>query len=140
VLLSVAGAAALVAVGPHVVTLVFGSDFAAAGTPLRVLAGGLVGRSVMQVLGNDFSGRGRPWLTLGTAGIGLAVNVGLNVLLIPPLGASGAALVSTATYTLTGAVMLWLFRRSTETSLRRCLVATPDDLARIARAIRPDRS
>jgi len=45
------------------------------------------------------------------AGISLAVNVPLNLLLIPGMGIAGAALASTVSYSVTAAVTLAVFLR-----------------------------
>ncbi len=81
---------------PYLVTI-FGSDFAAGATPLRVLAvanlAEIASGPVLVVL---LMG-GRSGLVLATSVLGLALNVLLNILLIPIYGATGAAVAWGAT-------------------------------------------
>lgn len=70
------------------------------------------------------------------AGIGTAVNVALNLALIPVLGISGAALASVASYWLYLCLLLVAFRRATGLSVRP-IFAMPgegDVVPRIARS------
>lgn len=119
--LALAAAALLAVAGPYAVELLMGGDFSPAGTPLRVLVPGAVAAAVVMVLQNDLSARGRFWLVAAISAAAVALHVGLALALVPPLGASGAALASTITYLAAGAVVVGVFVRSTETPLLECL-------------------
>jgi len=104
---------ALAIAGPTVVRVLFGSEFAAAGTPLRALLPGAVALAVLLVLQNDLSARGRPWPVAGCLGSVVAANLVLNLVLIPPLGVTGAAIASSVTYCVGAVLLLALFVRTT---------------------------
>jgi O-antigen/teichoic acid export membrane protein len=102
--LGLAGALALAALvaavaytfAPQLMTALFGPTFAPAAAPFRILCYGFGFVATMWVLYAVALSVGRERLLLRTALIGLAVNVGLNVLLIPSMGASGAAWATVA--------------------------------------------
>jgi O-antigen/teichoic acid export membrane protein len=106
----------LAVAGPDLVRILFGPEFAPAGTPLRALIPGAVALAVLLVLHNDLSARGRPWPVAAALGAVTAANLGLNLVLIPPYGATGAAVASSVTYTLGAALLVALFLRATGTS------------------------
>jgi Na+-driven multidrug efflux pump len=61
-------------------------------------------------------GTGRPGLNSLAMGVGLAITVILDVLLIPPFGAAGAAVASAAAYTSTSLALIWFFMSVTRGS------------------------
>jgi O-antigen/teichoic acid export membrane protein len=90
---AVVGTAVYVLAQPLVVWL-FGQGFAAAAAPLRILSLGMAFVFAIWVLHAMTISVNRERLLFRTAVIGLAVNVGLNLYLIPRFGASGAALAT----------------------------------------------
>lgn len=90
--------------------LLYGEAYLPAVAPLRLLLVGLVANVWYQVLSGYLLGRGRLKGLVGVTGVGLAVNVALNVVLIPRLGIGGAALASSVSYTVTGLLVLALFK------------------------------
>jgi O-antigen/teichoic acid export membrane protein len=104
--LALAGVAAAMAVlGAPVITLVFGPDFAPAYRSLLLLLPGAVALGYESILTQYFSNRGYPpFLSRYWAAV-FALNLVGNLLLVPRLGALGAALTSSACYaTLCGLV------------------------------------
>jgi len=97
--LGVAVAALLLALSPFAVRLVFGEDYAEAGRVLQVLALAVPGRylatSVGAVLATADNMRRKVWLM----GLSALVNLTLNLLLIPRIGATGAAIATVASET-----------------------------------------
>jgi O-antigen/teichoic acid export membrane protein len=93
------GSAALAVVGGSIVYVIarplivwlFGADFAPATAPFRILAAGLPFVFTIWVLHAIAISVNREKLLLRTGLIGLAVNVGLNLYVIPHYGANGAA-------------------------------------------------
>jgi O-antigen/teichoic acid export membrane protein len=93
------GSAALAIVGGSIVYVIarplivwlFGADFAPATAPFRILAVGLPFVFTIWVLHAIAISVDREKLLLRTGLIGLAVNVGLNLYVIPHYGANGAA-------------------------------------------------
>jgi len=77
-------------------TMLFGEDFAPAAAPFRILCLGLGFVFAIWVLHAIAISVNRERLLLTTGIVGLVVNVGLNLYLIPHDGASGAALATVA--------------------------------------------
>jgi O-antigen/teichoic acid export membrane protein len=127
VVLAAASAVALTG-GLALVPAVYGAEFAPAiGLGLILLPGAAL-LGVANVLMAIVVGRGRPGLSLAGALVATPVTVGLYLALIPPLGATGAALASTLSYALSFVLSLVFFRRVTGARLA-VLVPTRDEAA-----------
>jgi len=109
---TVAGAVALMAAAPMLTVSFFGEEFRGAVDDLRVLACGALGIVALKVLGNALIAQGRPLLETFAVGLGLAVTLALDFLLIPSLGGLGAAIASTAAYSVVGLAVIALFIRA----------------------------
>lgn len=119
--------AALVVVAPVAVPLVFGEPFGPSVGPIVALAFGTVAWSFQRPVGVFVVQQHRPWLVTAVSGTALALNVILNMLLIPRLGVVGAALASTATYSsLAVFYAMWFLRRTG--SSWRMLIPRGDDV------------
>jgi O-antigen/teichoic acid export membrane protein len=118
VLLTTVAAAAVAVVAAPLTRIVYGSAFAAAVTPLRILLVGIVASSFLQVLSSLLLGSGRLRLLIQTTAVGFGLNLGLNLVLIPRFGMNGAAVSSAISYTITG-VLLTLVARKHMPALRR---------------------
>ena len=99
--------------GPWLVEILYGSDFAEAGVALRWILPGIVAYSVVAVLSRFLVGCGRPGLATSAMLTGLGVNIASNLLLIPQLGIIGAAISSSISYWVTAILILAMFRRPT---------------------------
>lgn len=94
------------AVGP-LIPWVYGADFRSAVSPAYVLVAGLVTDGLGAVLSAWLLGCGRPGLNSLAIGVGVAVTLLLDILLIPSHQAMGAAAASAAAYvTVTGSLLL----------------------------------
>jgi O-antigen/teichoic acid export membrane protein len=96
-----------------VMRLLYGEQFGPAVTPARVLLAGMVLAGASGVASAYLYGRGTPGLNSIVLGTGLVITVVLDLLLIPPLGALGAAIASTAAYLSTDALLIGLLLRLT---------------------------
>ncbi len=87
----------LALVADPLVNLMYAADFAAAALPLRVLSVALV--FVTFAVWQDFTllSAGRQRFTLAYGAVGVAINIALNVLVIPRAGAVGASAVALVT-------------------------------------------
>jgi Na+-driven multidrug efflux pump len=74
------------------------------------------------------AGRGKPIINAVAAGVSLALNIPLNLWLIPRWGISGAAFASTVSYTVTAIVVLIAFMRISKNSWFDTIVVKPQDL------------
>jgi len=126
--------------GPWLVEVVYGADFAGAGVALRWILPGVVAYSVVAVLSRYFTGRGRPGLATVIMLVGLAVNLVANVLLIPRAGISGAAASSSISYSVTAVLILAAFRRLSGRGLAETLILRPRDVTGGLRSLRSGRA
>lgn len=86
--------------------LLFGDDLGGAAEPLRLLAPVVVLMGVVTIGSSLLVGRREPAVLVRIAFGAVALNVALNLALIPPLDESGAAAAMLATVTVFGAVVL----------------------------------
>ena len=106
----------------------YGAPFADATTQLLILLPGVYLVGIEAVLVQHFNSTGLPvaipvfWLTT------LAVNLALNLALVPSWGARGAALASSISYTLIFILVASLFRMRTGNRLAATLVLRADEL------------
>ncbi|GEM_PF-237171 len=123
------------AAGP-VVQLLFSRSFLPAARPLRALLPGAAALGISRILGNDIAGRGKPLINAYVNGGALALNLGLNLLWIPRLGVTGAALASSVSYTATLLARLVFYCRLSGNSWTRVLLPGPGDLSLLLRMVR----
>jgi O-antigen/teichoic acid export membrane protein len=97
--------------GPILLPLVFGSEFADSVPPFLLLLPGALGFAATAVFSYALVGSGAPGLSSLGPVTALAVGLGLDLLLIPPFGASGAAAAASAAFLAGGVVALVAFRR-----------------------------
>ncbi|RMH03707.1 MAG: hypothetical protein D6702_05305 [Planctomycetota bacterium] len=118
------------------VPLIFGREYAGAVAPLAIILPGLVIGNVGQLANTDLLGRGYPGYASISAVLALAVNVGLNFLLIPRLGIVGCGLASLVCYSMFGLVLALIYRRLTGVPVRALIVPRRQDLGRIRDLLR----
>jgi O-antigen/teichoic acid export membrane protein len=94
-------AAAVIAwsLGPTVIDVAFGSNYAAAGPLLQVLALAIPAMFLNSLLSQALVALHRSWRSTVAFTIALIVNVAVNVVLIPAIGAAGAAWATVAAET-----------------------------------------
>jgi len=83
-------------------------------SPFLILLPGMFGAGVLHLLMIYFYGRGKPTVVLRSFALGLFLNVILNLILIPRLGISGAALSSGISYTVCAGLLAFIFVRFNE--------------------------
>jgi len=113
---------AAAAAGSFLLPLIYGSRFADATVQLLVLLPGVCLIGIESVLVQHFTGTGLPAAIPAFWLITLAINLGLNLALVPVFGARGAAVVSTISYALISLLVAVYFcvktgRRPAETFL-----------------------
>jgi Na+-driven multidrug efflux pump len=96
----------------------------------------VVAYSVVAILSRYITGQGRPGAATSVMLLGLAVNIASNVVLIPALGISGAAISSSISYGITAVLMVALFLRLSGRGLAETLVLRPSDLHAGLRSLR----
>lgn len=107
----VAAAVPLLLLCPWVMSLLYGAEFDPAIGPARVLLVGMLLAGASGLASGYLYARGRPGVNSLAMGVGLAVTVVLDLLLIPRHGAMGAAVASTSAYLLTDLLLVVLLVR-----------------------------
>ena len=102
----------LVVAAPVLCVTAFGSEFEGAVDDLRILAFGGVGVVALKLLGNALTAQARPLLATAAIGTGFLSTIVLDALLIPSHGGTGAAIASSASYTLGGIAVVLLCSRA----------------------------
>jgi O-antigen/teichoic acid export membrane protein len=92
-----------------VIPLAYGADFEPAVLLAQIILAGLLLEGVTGVVTGYLYGVGRPGLNSWAMGVGLSLTVLLDLLLIPPYGAVGAAIASAVAYTATTLALLAFF-------------------------------
>ena len=99
--------------------VIYGSAFEGAVVPAQIILLGLILEGAAGVVSGFLYGDGRPGLNSCAILAGLAVTVVLDLVLIPPFGATGAAIASAAAYATTQIALLsffWWVRRTRTTA------------------------
>lgn len=109
-LITFLGAIAAVILAPFLIQVIFGADFKSAYLPFVVMLPGIVAGSVVRILSSEIAARGRPEINLYMALVVVAINAGLNVVLIPRFGILGAATATSIAYTANLIVRLYTFK------------------------------
>ena len=111
ILLSVLVALVLFFFGKTAIRILFGASFLPASSSMLALLPGVVAVSAANVFESYFAGVDRRHYQSFSVAGSFALGLALCLLLIPRYGALGAALASTASYTLQMVVSVGLFRR-----------------------------
>lgn len=121
-------AAVLFAVGPSLISLVYGHAFAEAGLPLRLMLPGIVCFSADQLLSFVIAARlGRPGLLLGFETLSLTICGTATYAGVLHAGIAGAAAANTLTYLVSFAVKTTYFARTSNLSASDVLIARWSD-------------
>ncbi|MDT3712362.1 polysaccharide biosynthesis protein [Pseudomonas soli] len=116
-------------IGHWLIVTLFGADYAPAYPALLALLPGLLGLCYASILRLDLLGKNRPGTVSLMMGAGAALNLMLNILLIPAWGIVGAAAASSIAYLAVTVAMLVLYCRLSGVPLGQTLVILPADLA-----------
>jgi O-antigen/teichoic acid export membrane protein len=107
-LYTTAVAVAIGGAAPFVIPLLFGDEFRGAVRPLVLLLPGVVAYAPVTILVVYLTvRRARPRLSLLVSVVGLVVTAAMSLVLIPPYGASGAAVASAIGYA-AGGLAAWI--------------------------------
>jgi O-antigen/teichoic acid export membrane protein len=105
----------------------YGADYRPAAGPLPTIVVGVVMMSVFVLLTRNFTSRAKQGANIVVSGLSLAVNVSLNLLLIPRLGITGAALATMLSYSLATLYLAWLYLRESRLPVSVLIVPQPGD-------------
>lgn len=101
----------LILVGRLIITMLFGEAFQGSAVLMYILLPGILGLCVTKILGGHFQGSGRPELGTIMVVFSLIETIILDMVLIPKMGASGAAVASSIAYMTSAAIGLILFTK-----------------------------
>jgi O-antigen/teichoic acid export membrane protein len=118
VTIAVIGAALVASLAYPMIVVVYGGEWRGSAVPLAILAFAAVAFSLQGPVYNMLVRIARPVEIAAAAGTAAAVNIGLNLMLIPLLGIVGAALASLVSYWLYALLLLWRFKRLTGLPVR----------------------
>jgi O-antigen/teichoic acid export membrane protein len=107
----VVGALAYAIGGPFALRLLYGEAYAGAIRPMLLMLPGIVMISLYLLLTRNFTSRNRQQVNIVAAAAALAINVGLNALLIPRWGIAGAAVSTAVSYSIAALILLVMFVR-----------------------------
>jgi O-antigen/teichoic acid export membrane protein len=108
-LLTTGVAVALLAAASAVIPALYGAAFEPAVVPAQVILVGLALDGLGGVISGFLYGVGRPGLNSWAMAAGLLVTVALDVILIPPYGATGAAVASAVAYVTSTLALVWFY-------------------------------
>ncbi|HEX2086099.1 MAG TPA: oligosaccharide flippase family protein [Solirubrobacteraceae bacterium] len=124
ILATAAAAVVLGVVASPLIEVMFGEDFLPAASATRLILFGIVTNVWFQIFSGYLAGAGRLRPILAGTGAGVALNVVLNLLLVPELGIDGAAISSSISYTVGAIVVLVAFLRHSGLPVRAAVLPT----------------
>jgi O-antigen/teichoic acid export membrane protein len=111
VLITLPAVLVMMLAAPFLCSTIFGDEFASSVDDLRWLLPGTFGIVALRILGDALIAQRRPMLPSIATGAALVVTIVLDVTLIPEHGGLGAAIASTAAYTVGGVMVALIFMR-----------------------------
>ena len=136
-LLTIGGVFAAAVLGPVLFPLVFGSAFEHSAGPFLWLLPGALGFVALAIFSNALVASSAPGLSSTGPLVSLALGVALDLVLIPPFGASGAAAAAATGLLAGGATALGLYRRVATFPVSALLVPERGDLELLQALTRP---
>jgi len=128
------------AVAPILIPALFGEEFAEAVDPFWILIPGTVAFSVVRVVIQYLAGAKRPRWNTTIASVGAGVTVVISLLLIPLLGAKGAAAATSIAYMASFCVATYAFLRVSKLPARKLLAFQRSDFAPVFRVLGLERA
>jgi O-antigen/teichoic acid export membrane protein len=116
---------------------VFGADFADARPLVFVLLGGWLAQSGVTTLAQSLAATGKPGAPSVGELVSLATTVPALILVLPSMGAMGAAIVTLVAYVLNFAILLVIASRHFDQRVSSYLIPRPDDLRLVAQVFGP---
>lgn len=120
-------------IGYPLLRYVFGAEFISAFLPLLYLLPGIVAGALSKIVASDIAARGKPELNMYTTLVSLPLNLLGNLILIPLMGISGAAVATTFTYVLILIMILLIYKNITGISPFKLMLLGKSDVVHILR-------
>jgi O-antigen/teichoic acid export membrane protein len=125
---TIVSAVLLALAAPVLVPAIFGKAFIPSLAPFMVLLPGVVIFAIYRVLSYDLLARGMPLRVSLAAGAGFAANVITGLILVPTMGAMGAAWGNFAGYAATSIIVIAQYIHVSRTPLLDLLIFRPSDI------------
>jgi O-antigen/teichoic acid export membrane protein len=138
--LTLVAAAVVALLAPFLCVTLFGDPFEGSVQQLRILAAGAFGITALKLLGNALTAQRRPLLETAAVGASFVTLVALDLILIPAHEGTGAAIASTAAYSLGGIVAVVVFLRALRGRPGELVPRASDVGALVRRLRRPARA
>jgi len=114
-----------------IISIFFKDKFIGAISPMRIILPGIYMIGMSRLLSNYLSAVGKQKVLLYTKFTALAINIYLNLLLIPQMGINGAALSTLITYLLSTTAVLIYYCRKTKSKILEVAIIRYDDIRSI---------
>ncbi|MCX7748013.1 MAG: polysaccharide biosynthesis C-terminal domain-containing protein [Clostridia bacterium] len=114
--------------GKSILLLLFGSEFVDAYRATIIIFGGVIGMIFFKLIYPLFISKGKQKMSFMVMGACVAINIGLNIVLIPVFGMEGSALASLISYSFCGGVFMKLFLKEYNLPLMKSLMPTKQDI------------
>jgi len=122
--------------GEILILILFGEAYLPAYVPLTLLLPGIVFLSYCSLVRLDFLGRNMPGTVSVISGFAVALNIGLNLLLINDYGINGVAMASTVSYFIAAIGLHIVHRKMTGLTLRETLILQKSDVEMLTKVIK----
>jgi O-antigen/teichoic acid export membrane protein len=122
--------------GAVLLPVVFGDEFRASIVPFLILAPGAIGFLAMRVFSTALLGASLPGRSSVPPVAALVTGIVLDLVLMPPYGATGAAIASTAAFAAGGLAGIVLYRRADRFALRELAPGRADAESILERSTR----
>ena len=113
------------------ISIVFGNEYDGVLAPLLILLPGIVLTSGSRILSNDLAARGKPELNFYAAIIVVFCNIIINIILIPSLGLTGAAIATTTAYSINFIIKVFMYRYFSAVPIQDLIWVKANDLERL---------
>lgn len=90
----------------------YGLKFKESTAVFNYLLPGVIILTIFKVMNMDLAGKGKPWISLKAMFPALIINICINLILIPNLGAKGAAISSSISYGVAGIIFLYFYSKA----------------------------
>jgi len=113
------------------VPLLFSAEYGNSVLPLVVILPGIISLSVSKILSADFISRGLPQYSFYVSLLNFCLNITFNLILIPKLGITGAAISSSLSYSAALILQAYYYKKITSVSLIDMLLIKRNDIKRL---------
>jgi len=135
-LLTIIGALGLAVFAYFIIKYLFGSEFLGSLYPLIILIPGVVVISLAKIWANDIAARGKPEINMYISMITLIFNTLGNIIIIPRLGMSGAALTTTLSYLVSSGLTFKYYNNLTGNSMGSVFIPRWSDFERLIKILK----